>query len=178
MCMANPGVSSCGKIIDIDSDGEALKLSVPSAQRGGQKKQTARSEAQDAMEDTPPPPVRKRSRGKRSNMKRPAADAPRLRLSQKTKLGVLANKTIAQKNKDEDPVIKPVRIHRRKGTEKRVAESYLVDGAGFYIIGTTDRVTPDHDSIMEKLASKLNAGEVATRAQAKAMLHQLIRQGK
>ena len=74
------------------------------------------------------------------------------------------------KKSGEGAIVGDIRIVNRQGTEKKRAESYIVDGKGVYVVGQTSARTPNFKKNIEIVASAIREGICTTKGAARELL--------
>ena len=76
--------------------------------------------------------------------------------------------------KGGDAIVGEIKIVNRKGTERRRAESYIIDGKGVYVVGLTSARTPHSLENIEKVAKAIREGTCTTKDAARELLAQQL----
>ena len=184
-------------VVDVASEGESAPLAIPAAVAGHQKLQTAAAavlpKPDPAAAGLPTPDLKVRTKGKMkldtymAHCRAHAAKAVNTARGKgkgkgKGKRGGKVGKTIHKlrakaaklAEKDATPIRTPVHSVKRKETDYRPAECYIMDQCKKYLIGCTSRSCRGPAEVIDIIVTEINASRITSRQGAKDKLRRLM----
>ena len=144
---------------------ELKKPPIPSAKRGGQKRETLKVKTRLRNKQHPPSSMTSNTKRKPKTM-RPKGKSntkKKIPIARKTKMNKLADKI-----PDKSPINKPVSMEKRHQSGARGAEAYLLQNTfkSRYICGQTLLQSENYLANLEKVKEAIEAGTITTKLAA------------